>query len=421
MPNGKTKKTVVVLGAGYGGVAVVQTLLKQVAGKVTIVLIDRHDYHSYTSDYYEVATAFMEETKDGMPASSFREMHNSASIPLKDIFPEKNVTLLQGEAENINFDAKQVLLKDGQQVAFDFLVVALGSESNFFGMDHLRAFALELKTADDAMQVRDAVDELFLKTPRNKPIRIVVGGGGFTGCEFAGELIGYVKKLARVHGHPKGKVTVSIVEAGPSILGGVSPWGQKKASARLTSLGIKINVNAMMSDVTQEEIVLKDGKKIGYDLLVWTAGIKANRFADALSIIEHSPKQSLVVDETLRFKGQPTIYSVGDIAFYTDPVKKSPLPPTAQVAISQGKHAGQNILRQLRKQKPMAYVPKYPKFLIPLGSKYAVADLGFMRFTGWPAWFLKRLGALRYFLSLVSYNKAIALWRKDLVMYTKND
>lgn len=418
----RKQKEVLVLGAGFGGVLAVKTMLKEQEGGFHVTLVDKNSYHTYTSDLYEVATAFIEEPfGTGGTKADFSALKSAAALPLRAIFPERDpITIRQGTVIAIDARAQTVFLHNGEKLPYDYLIVALGSETNFFDIPNLREHSLSLKSIADALHIRNTIDELFTSTPKHKKIKIIIGGGGFTGCEFAGELMGYVRKLMRTHGFPKAQIECTIVEAASSVLPTASLWVQKKAAVRLQKLCVRMVTHATIVDVSNREITLKNGTMIPYTLLVWAAGVKANTIAEGLAgaKMKHA---CLMVDNYLRVKPFKNVYVVGDMAYCFDEERNIPVPATAQTAIQQGIYAARHIIKTEAKQKIAPYKPRYPKFVAPLGGRYALADLGWIRFSGYPAWLLKRLIALRYFLKVLSLRQAVRFFWMGAALYKKNN
>jgi len=411
-----------ILGGGFGGVMAAKTLLAKLPRGLSVTLVDKNEFHSFTSDFYEVATAFISEDfhTSGVKLQ-FRELCSSAAMLFADIFKGTPLTIIQDEIEHIDFEKKKVRLKQGKPMPYDYLLIALGSSTNFFGVPHLDERALELKSLQDALNIRNAADELFLTAPKHEVIHIVVAGGGFTGCELAGEMIGYLKKLSVTHAHPLKNIECSIVEGAPTLLGVASKWIQAMAYKRLTRLGIKIHFNSLITNVHEREIELKDGSRMPYDLLIWTAGIRPNAITEDLIKQTKQQKSCLMVDKNLLIQGQKNAYAIGDIAYCTGGESGERLPATAQLAISQGVHVARDILRRETGYASLPYRPAITRYVIPLGSKYALADMGRIRLSGWLAWALKRLVALHYFMILLPWGEAWKHWRGDLRIYSKND
>ena len=280
---------IVIVGGGFGGVRAAKILSKWSASwrnagghHVNITLIDKSRHHTYYPNLYEVATAHLPEVFGHLPLNFF-DLKSSAIYPLEDIFlDETNVAVLEDEVTNVDFKKRQIKLKKSASLRYDILILGAGSETNYFNIPGLLEHALPLKNFFEALEIRNAIDEIFYRTPKNQLIKIVIGGGGFTGCEFAGELVGYMKKLARIHGRPEYYGECLIVEAADALLGGVSAWSRKKAEKRLAGLGVKFKFKSAIKAVEDGHVLLADGSKIPYDALIWTAGVKASEFSKAL-------------------------------------------------------------------------------------------------------------------------------------------
>lgn len=423
MSRKKAPKHVVIIGAGFAGVAAAKGFAGSDPAAFAVTLIDRNPYQSFTSDYYEAATVFLEEQfRHSAGRNAFRHARGSVAVPLKEIFSDGRVSLLQGEVTGIHAEKQLVTLASGKEISFDYLVIALGSETNFYGIPHLEERALGLKSVQDALNVRNAVDELFTRVPKQDPIRVVIGGGGYTGCELAAELVGYMQKLSHMHSRPYEKAECVILEAGPSIIGSMSPWVQRTTSARLHKLGVAVHTNARVVDVTETEIVLAIGQRMPYHLLVWTAGIIANRLSTSIAGISLAGgKSCIAVDAMLRVTPHKEIYAVGDIVFCQPEGSQAPLPQTAQVAMRQGAYVAAHILATEEKKTIGSFKPHASRTIIPLGGKYAIADLGFLRFAGFSAWVLKRLSSLYYLMRVLPWGKAIRVWYANTRLYTEND
>lgn len=419
------KMRVVIVGGGFGGVAAAQALLRACPKNALITLIDKNQYHSLPFDFYETATAFLDEDHNGKSEQAdFLNLKSSAMVPFAELFPGEAIKIIHVVVTGIDFKDKKVLTEHNfpPDVPYDYLVLALGSETNYFNIPHLNERALGLKTMNDALNIRNRIDELFANTPKGDPIGIIIGGGGYTGCELAGELVGYCRKLAEVHGHPLGNIEIGILEAEDVLVGAGTPWLQRKTLARLEKMGVQVYTKCRIVDVSETALTVEGKGDIPYSLLIWTAGVKSHSITDDLpEDIKLNKKACIVVDKQFQIKGAKDAYAVGDIAYYSMGENKKSLAQTAQVAISEGRYVGRRIAAVLKKKKTSVFVPVYPKFVVPLGEKYAVADLGFIQFSGFPAWMLKRLISLRYLFHLLPWSTALRKWWGVTQLYSKND
>ena len=398
--------------------------LARLARKTRIVLIDRNPYHIFTSDLYELAGAFLPGRKLS-GRDDFLKLRSAAAIPFEDIFRKyPNVEVKTGEVRGIDF-AKKEVRTDAEKINYDFLILALGSQTNFFGIHNLSEKSFELKSIDDVLNIRAALEEEFTSRGKQEVISIVIGGGGFTGCELAGELALSARILAKSYGHPVENLSIVILEGSDRLLPSAHPWISEKAKIRLESLGVKVRLGSLVADVTEREAILKDKPPQPYHLLIWTAGVRANSLAENARGLKLEKNKCVAVDQNLRSVSYPDVFVIGDLAYCLSPGAKAPLPMTAQVAMDQGRYAANYLASKLdgrsASRRIADFHPKIWRFLIPLGGKYALADLGFIKLSGFIPWAMKRFAALRYFLSILPFGKALSLWWRGLRIFTQND
>lgn len=420
----KRKPRIVIIGGGFGGVRAALDLRRRAAADCEVTLIDRNAYHSYTSDYYEMATFFLSERERWNAAEEWMSARGSIAIPFMDIFGANNggFRFIRGEVERILLDRRRVLLHSGKKVSYNWLIFAPGSETNYFHISRLAELSHALKTVSESLNVRVAVDELFLRVPKHEVIRILIGGGGFTGCELAGELVGYCKKLAVLHGHPAENIAIEIVEGSGMLLGGAGRWIRQRALSRLKTLGVGVTLRALIKRVEPGRVFIEGGKTPRpFHLLIWAAGIRGSRLTERLEGEVVLEKGCVAVDEYLRIPAHKNVFVVGDVAGCVNPKTGIAAVKTAQAAIAEGKYAAHTLIRLLRGHKVFPAPIFKNKYLIPLGGRYALADLGSMRLEGVLAWALKRLAALRYFLSILSPRYALTIWARGVKLYVKND
>ncbi len=417
---------IIIVGGGFGGVRIAKILSKW--GKdLHITLIDKNHYHTFYPDLYEVATANIEEEYFGHLPINFYDLKSTASFSFEDIFlDDLNVNFVEAEVTGVDFKKQEVSLKNNfsaTQLArrYDFLVLGVGSETNYFNIPGLLEHALPLKNLNDALDVRNAIDEAFANLPKNHLIKIVIGGGGFTGCEFAGELPGYLKKLAKAHGRPEYYAECTIIEGTNTLLGGAGTFVQKKALKRLSALGIKMKFNSLIKGIEEKNIILQDASKISFDVLVWTAGVKANELARPMPEVKIQKNLCVTVDPTLRIKPYENIFGVGDATYCIDEATGKSLPMTASVAIREAKYVAENIKRIILKKQPINYKPHRAGFIVPLGGRYALLDSHGFTLSGYFPWLIKQFIALHYFSTLLGWRIAFKHWKQGLKIYVLND
>lgn len=430
----KTKiEHIVIIGGGFAGVRACLYLLRK-EKNIHITLIDKNEYHSYPPDYYEIASAVIKELSEACDPKDLLKLKQTAAISFKTIFKKyKNITILKNEIKNINYENSLILTNENQKIFYDFLVITTGSETNFYGNKEIKEISLEFKTVSDALNIRCKINEIVLNKAKKDKIKIIIIGGGFAGTELTGEIACFTKYLSKKYGHPVNNSEITIIEGGNTVLPGASVYAKNKTLERLKKLGIKIILNSPVEHVEKTgKIYFKshdtsnDKKENNnyeeFDILIWTAGVAGSSLSNIFPAEIISKKNSLNTNKYLEVLPFKNILSAGDIANTLNIKDNSPLPMTAQKAINEGKYVAYAISKKIRgvkKFKP--YKPKLNKFIIPLGGKYAIADLGFIRFSGFFAWTLKHIVTLTYFLSILPTFYAISLWLKGIKIYIKND
>ena len=420
-------KEVVIVGGGAAGANIAKRLAKWHEGarkNVHITLIDKSRYHTFQSFLYEVATSYLPEPyHEGPNPLDFFDLKSSTIYPLEDMFLDNlNVSVLEDEAVGINFKTKKISLKNSKaEFHYDILVLSAGSDTNYFGNTGLSEHALPLKNFFDALEVRNAVDEAFANTAKNQVVTVIIGGGGFSGCELAGGLAGYFKKLAEIHGRPKDSYECVIVEAADKILGTASSWLQEKTLARLKGLGIKFKFRSPIKDVQMKEVVMQNGEKMHYDVLIWTAGVKANDIVHSIKGVELQKTSCMIVDKFLHIAPHDNVFGVGDLAYCIDEETGKSLPMTGSVAIREATYVAENIKRIILKKPQIAYKPDFAGYIIPLGGKYALLEAYGLRISGYLAWLAKYAVAVKYWAPLVGWRKTLKIVFAGMKVYSKND
>lgn len=409
------QKTILIVGGGYAGIAAAKGLLKKKID-ARVILVDQNSYHALPSDYYELATAHLAEDKQ----IDWRRVKQYAAIPFADIFAHDQIEIREDRLERVDLKKNICVFTRSGEQSYYYLLLALGAETNFYHIPRLQEYAHGFKTIPDILGARNAVDELFTRKAKHEPIQIVIGGGGFTGCEVAAELIGFINKLADQHSHPRSSITIIIVEAGKTLLPGGSPWLQATAQKRLEALGVAIIFQKPITSVMAHEVTF-NGSSLPYDILFWTAGVKANALFDQWAEITKEKGGCVGVNQTMRLPAHQNVFILGDAAYCPNPATGKSEPMTGQVALRHGRYAARAIADLLRHREPKPYSHKKSLLLVPLGGKYAIIDLGWIRVSGLAGWILKRAAILYYLLSFLPLYKAVPLWFANTRIFTKND
>ena len=411
---------ILILGGGFGGVRCALDLDKKFKEQAQITLVDRNSYHLFLPSLYEVA-AIYETNKDPFTV----KMRKTVCIPYKDIFAGKKINFIQAEISAVDLKEKSVRTKGGEILSCDYLVIALGSQTADFGIPGVREYAYQFKNIDDAVAINVKIGKLIKKMDSGEKmdlLKILIGGAGFSGIEFAAEISCCVKKICRERGMRDKHAIITLIEAGPKILPMVSDSERNIISKRLTELGVVLMENSPIEEVGASFVKLKSGQILEGDMVVWTAGIKANEFLKSIAGLPVTDRGKIIVDENLLVQGWKNIFAVGDNQEFIDPKTQKPVPALAYTAVDQGKIVAANIYNSHNGNNLKKYRPYYGVWIAPVGGKFALAHLwGGWNIAGFMGWVVRGLVDLRYMVSILSFGKAVALFWQEIIMFTKND
>lgn len=411
---------VLILGGGFGGIRAALDLDKKLRDLAEVTLIEKNSYHLFTPDLYEVASVY------GMKKDPFAvRLKKTICIPYSDIFENKKINFIQAEIFAIDTDNKKVITRGGGILNYDYLIVALGSQSSDFGIPGVREYAFQFKDIEDGLMLNKKINDLTSEVAsgaRIAPIKIAIAGAGFTGIEVAAELACCVKKIARACNIKDRCERVTLIEAGPKILPMVSDKERGVTTKRLTKLGVEIMENTAVEVIESEKIKFKNGKVLDSDLIIWAAGVRSPDLLKSFPNDSLAENKKMRVNENLEVINLPNIFAVGDSTDFLDPRTGRPVPGLAYIAVDQGKIVAQNIYRVLKNKKMKTYKPFYGVWVAPIGGKYALAHLwGGLNIVGFWGWIVRELIDLRYMLSILPVKKAVSLMWQEVTLFTKND
>lgn len=398
---------VVILGAGFGGLEAAKKLSK---APVRITIIDRYNYHLFQPLLYQVAIA-------GLVPSQI-------AYPLRTIFRRhKNVNFQMGEISSIDFDQRFVKT-NGSVIAYDYLVIAVGGETNFFGMKSVEQNAFQLKNVESAVNTRNHLLKIFEEASREADpekrralLTFAVLGGGPTGVETAGalaELITHV--MAKDYPYMDLRdVRVLLIEAAPSVMMAYPDELREATSRLLRSKNVDILVNTKLVDYNGLEIKLAGGEIIKTHTLIWTAGVRSAEITDRLGV-QQAAAGRVRVEPTLQLPGHPEVFVIGDAA-YVENGGGQPLPMLATVAQQEADTAARNLRRILQGQDPEPFRYKDPGLLATIGRNAAVARIWGLSFSGFIAWMI---WVVLHIYRLIGFRNRILVlvnWAWDYVFY----
>jgi len=330
----KQHPRVLVLGGGFAGIGAARKL-KDV--DVDVVLVDEHDYHTFQPLLYQVATDLLETSAVGHP--------------LRDLFHEHpNAVVHQDRVTGIDLNRREVQFSELEPIAYDYLVLGLGAEVNFFGVEGTTDHAFPMYTLHDAVRLRKHVLRRWEAADRDPALvedgalNVVIVGGGPTGVESAGALAElYRGNFADDYPTiPQEQARLIIVEAAPELFGMFKADLRKYAKKALEKRGVEVLLGEIVESVTPTRVTLKSGKVLPAHTLVWGAGLQANPIAKSLGL-ELQKGNRVPVGPDLSVVGHPEVFAVGDIAWITDTKTNEVLPQLGSVALQAGEQAGENI------------------------------------------------------------------------------
>jgi NADH:ubiquinone reductase (H+-translocating) len=372
MTNGRPR--VLILGGGFAGVGAAQKLE---GADAEVVLVDRHNYHTFQPLLYQLASGLLEQTAVGHSLRDLVARHD-------------NTTVHQATVTGVDLDAREVRFDDLEPMTYDFLVFGLGAEVNFFGTEGAAEHAFPMYTLPHAVHLKDHLLERWEAADHDPSVvedgalNIVIVGGGPTGVETAGAIAElYRADFAKDYPNlPQDQARVILVEAGPELFSMFKPKLREYATKALTDRTVQVMTGAMVSSVSPTRVTLKSGEELKAHTLVWGAGLQGNQLVQTLGL-ELQRGNRIGVGPDLALPEHPEVYVLGDAAAIVDAKTQQVLPQLGSVALQSGEHTGETIARRIagKKTKPFEYKDKGTMATIGRGAA-VVQMLGGRTMTG---------------------------------------
>jgi NADH dehydrogenase len=403
-----SQPTVAIVGAGFGGLKAARLLA---GAPVRALLLDRNNYHLFQPLLYQAAAAYLEPEQVAKPVRAI-------------LRSQKNLTFRVAEVRGVDFNRKRVVTAE-ESFPYDYLILAIGGQTNFFGLAGVQRYGFSLKSLSDATRIRNHIlaccEKAVLERDllaRQALLTFVVGGGGSAGVEMAGALAELVQHVL-VKDYPelvRDQLRVVLLEAQGEILPGFPAELCRAARETLGRKGVSVRLDAQVADYNGRELRLKGGEKLPAATLIWTGGIVAAPLARALKV-PLGRQDRIRAEPTLQLPGHPEVYSIGDAAYVE--AGGQPLAMVAPAAVQMAERAVQNILASLAGRAPAPFVYRSPGLLATIGRNAAVAQIGGVKFRGFLAW---AVWVVVHLIRLVGFrNRLMVLinWIYDYLFYDR--
>lgn len=375
---GAMKRKVVIVGGGFAGINLFLKLAK--CKLYDITLVDKNNYNYFTPLIYQVATGFIEPSSISYP---FRSM----------ISGRDDTRFWMGELQKVVPEQKKIILSDGE-LDYDFLILATGTRTNYFGNDNLREHAIPMNSLEDALEMRNLLLQRIEKATRAKTeaekkewLTMVVAGGGATGVEVAG-MFAQLREEVIIKEYPELEglqTSIYLVNSGGQLLKSMSQKSQEYALKKLKDYHVKVVLNTRVNDFDGRNVSLNDGSSIQTRNLIWATGVKG-RTVDGIPKEAYTHGERLMVNEYNQLQGFENIYVLGDGCLMSGDVNfPKGHPQLAQVAIQQGKNLAKSLKNSANGKAPKAFRYKHKGSLAVIGKSRAVADLPKMHMQGFIA------------------------------------
>ncbi|WP_059170324.1 NAD(P)/FAD-dependent oxidoreductase [Bacillus sp. FJAT-27445] len=381
------KPHIVILGAGYGGLITNKRLEKLLrSGEASVTLINKHSYHYITTQLHKVGAGTASDRKIAL------------SIP--ELINNSKTRFMIDTVSDVDTESKTVALESGEEVSYDYLVIALGFEVATFGIPGIKDHAFEIRSFRSSKAIYQQITrQLSLYKEDKDPSRLTfaVAGGGFTGIEMLGELAEGLPKLCEEYGVPFENVKIIGIEAADSLIPFFGEDLISYTSHLMETYNIDIYTSTKINSCTEKAIRLENGLEIPCWTLIWSCGVRANSLLEKFGL--PLVKGKVPVEKTLQVKGMENIFCIGDCALFMKD-EKSALPPTAQVAMQEAEVCGKNIASLIRGTKLKEFEYHHKGSVASIGDRAAVGKVGSFTLSGRFAAMMKRVIENRYLFVL---------------------
>lgn len=381
-----SEKTIVLVGAGFAGLQVIHKL-GNVKG-INLIVIDKTNHHLFQPLLYQVASSVLSPADIAIPTRSLTTNY-------------KNVQVILGEVQDINLGHNKVHLKN-TTIQYDYLILALGAKTSYFGNEHWEEYAVGLKSLEDALKIRQKILLSFEKAEiqqnpekAREMLKFVIVGGGPTGVEMAGAIAELAHHIIRKDFRfiDPALSEIYLIEAGPRLLPSFSEKSSIEAKKELEKRGVKVLLNTKVLNI-DDKGVYTNNQTIFTQNIIWAAGVRANSLTDKLDV-EKDKAGRIIVNSFCSIPNYPNVFAIGDVACFIDEKTNKPLPGVSPVAMQQGRYVAKLIKEELRgKSRKENFIYFDKGSMATIGRKDAVAEFAGLKisgFLGWLAWLFVHL------------------------------
>ena len=401
---------VIIVGGGFAGLQAARGLDHQ---SVRVTLVDRLNHHVFQPLLYQVATAGL---SPGDIASPIRWI----------LRRQQNLRVLLGDVTRVDAERKRIVLSDGDELTYDYVIVAAGATHSYFGHNDWAAHAPGLKTLNDALEIRTRMLLAFEMAEREpdaarqrKLLTFAIVGGGPTGVELAGALAEIARHTLKQEFDTIDSESARIVllEAGPTILPAFPEKLRDFARTALRKLGVEVWENAAVTAIARDSVTIA-GDTLAAHTILWAAGVAAAPVGQSIGTPIDRAGRVIVLPD-LSVPGHPDVFVIGDLASFTHQTGK-PLPGVAQVAKQQGAHAARNVLRAVKGEPLQPFVYRDPGNMATLGRAAAIADFGRVRVSGYLAWLLWLFVHILFLIGFRNRISVMLQWASAYATYQRS-
>ena len=376
-------KKILILGGGFGGMYCAKHLCSMLKNdkECEIILVNKNNYFLFTPLLHEVAASNLSG--------------RSVTLPIRESIKSRNFTFVKGTATKVNVKEKNVIVDMGsreKKIEYDYLVIAIGSTSNYFGIEGADRYAFPLKTVEDAYRIRNHMIDMFEfsesddEEERRRKLRFIVVGGGPTGVETVAEIRNMIhKSVGKLYKKSTKDVEIVLVHSSSRLLDGFSDRLDVISRKRLESIGVKVLVDSRVTKVFKDGIQINREERMDAGTVIWATGIKSNTLGSSPEITRDE-RFRIIVNDRLQLEDHPEVLAIGDNSV----VRGSDIPATGQVAWQQAVCAASNIKSMIYGEETSPFVYRHSGSLLSIGEGYAAGDINNRTFHGGWVWYLWR-------------------------------